>query len=75
MAFTTPRERRMKTPAIAAALLLVLAACGGSPREPSEKDKALKRAIQAPQDKARALEGQLQQDEQRKREAVDANDG
>jgi hypothetical protein len=64
----------MKTSLVVALLALLLAACGG-PREPSEKDKALQRAIQAPQDKARAVEGQLQQDQQRKRDAVDAGEG
>jgi hypothetical protein len=64
----------MKTTLVMAAMALLLVACGGAPRESSEKDKALQRDIQAPQDKARALEGQLQQDQKRKRDAVDASE-
>jgi hypothetical protein len=69
------QEHRMKTSLVVALLALLLGACGSAQREPTEKDKALLRAIEAPQDKARALEGQLQQDQQRKRDAVEASEG
>ena len=40
---------------------LLLAACGSDapPPEPREQDRALQRAIQAPQDKARAVEDEV----------------
>lgn len=42
--------------------LPLLAACGRSePPPPREADRALERAIQEPQDKARAVEDQLEQ--------------
>lgn len=42
-------------------LVPVLAACGSEPPPPREQDRALERAIQEPQDKARAVEEQLEQ--------------
>ncbi len=55
------------------AAISLLAACSRPADEPPrEEDKALQRAIEAPQDKARAVEGQLQEDLQRKREAEEA---
>lgn len=63
-------------------LAALLSACGPAPttsesskREPAERDQALNRAIQAPQDKARAVEQQLQEDQRRKREAIDEASG
>ena len=38
-----------------------LGACGSEPPPPREEDRALERAIQEPQDKARAVEDQLEQ--------------
>lgn len=46
---------------LAALGALLLAACGSDtpPPEPREQDRALERAIQAPQDKARAVEDEV----------------
>jgi hypothetical protein len=64
----------MKIPAVALLSLAMLAACGGPPRVPEDHDH-LQRAIQAPQDRARAVEEQLKADEQRKRKAIEAAGG
>jgi hypothetical protein len=53
------------------AIAILLAACSSAEPPPRDRDKALQRAIEAPQDKARAVEAQLQQDARRKREAID----
>ena len=52
------------------AALALLAACTSDapPPEPREEDRALERAVQAPQDKARAVEDELQ----KAKEAQDA---
>ncbi len=51
----------------------LLAGCGRPAEEPPrEEDEALQRAIEAPQDEARAVEGQLQDDLKRRREAEEA---
>ena len=60
----------MKAP-LAVLAIALLAACSASERAPREQDKALQRAIDAPQDRARAVEQQLQDDQQRKRKAVE----
>ncbi len=59
------------------ALLLAcahLSACAGSeaPAPPQERDRALQRAIQEPIDTARAVEGELQKQQEAMRRQMDA---
>lgn len=57
------------------AVTLLGAGCDAPKRQATEQDKALQRAIEQPQQKARDVERQLQQDSQRKRQEIDAQGG
>ncbi|HMN34322.1 MAG TPA: hypothetical protein PLI44_02890 [Chiayiivirga sp.] len=62
-----------------AALLLasaLLPACGSSepPPPPKDEHKALQRAIQEPIDRARAVEGQLQEQQKARQRQLDAQE-
>ncbi len=59
--------------ALLSCLTLMLTACGNSepPPPPKDEHKALQRAIQEPLDKARAVEGQLQEQQKAMQRQVD----
>ena len=59
--------------ALTATMLLV--ACDPAPREPREDDKALLRAIEAPQDKARAVEADVLEAKRRNDEKIEEQGG
>lgn len=63
----------MSAAALCSALLL--AACEPAPREPREEDKALLRAIEAPQDKARAVEADVLEAQKRTDQALEEQGG
>lgn len=57
-------------------LLLALVACGKPSQEPAQGDeRALERAVSAPQDRARAAGDQVQAAARRKAEAIDDQAG
>ena len=69
----TIRPQLLTTLALTATMLLV--ACDPAPREPREDDKALLRAIEAPQDKARAVEADVLEAKRRNDEKIEEQGG
>lgn len=68
----------MNRPLAAATLLCALAACSSEPPPPPqarEQDKALQQAIQAPIDKARAVEDEVLKAQQEQQRKIDAQGG
>ena len=70
----TTTTRHLLTAAALCATLL-LAACEPAPREPRDEDKALLRAIEAPQDKARAVEADVLEAQKRTDDALEEQGG